>query len=282
MSGPWLGAKSFGQTSSTPPPSAGIKAKCLRADSHLQALSDFFRCHFTDNPPTLLAKVYVQPKPGIHVYGAIPSPTIKGAAIIGDVIQNLRSALDYLACRLIEKECAGRMKPQELQEVIDNTYFPMVTTSPTPSQRGPDRGKPGPLRIKPHVSAAAYDIIKDVQPYTWEADAETHPLARLAAMSNQDKHQAIHLTPMRADAVTVAGEVTTTIDGRLEVVAMLDDGVELRFVADSEVDVHAEVTVRVALEDSPPFPARSAVFDRLLDIRHFVRDDVLARLLPLV
>ncbi len=173
------------------------------------------------------------------------------------------------------------MTPEEFQKVIDNTYFPTLTVPPTAHQRGPERGKPGPLRIAPFVSAPAYEIIKDVQPYTWAPHADIHPLARLAELSNQDKHQAIHFTPLRLDAVTAIGAVSSIIDGRLEPVALLDDGIKLRFVAEHEVDVNADVTIRVAFEDSPPFMNRSPIFDRLIEIRDFVVD-VAERLGPFI
>ena len=149
----WTGSKSVAQGVPPYPPEAGIEAKMLRAEDHLKTLSEFFREHFTENPCALNAQVYVQPQPGIHVYGQIPSPSIRGAAIVGDIVQNLRAALEYLACRLVEKECAGRMTPEEFQKVIDNTYFPTLTvptdgppTRPRARQAGPVANRPVRIR----------------------------------------------------------------------------------------------------------------------------------------
>jgi hypothetical protein len=278
MTGHWVAAKGWGQGSVAEYPAvAGIEAKLLRADEHLEALRQFFQDHFTNEPCDLRADIYVDPKPGVHIHGRIQPPSIHGAAIIGDVIQNLRMALEYLICRLVERECSGRLTADELRDVLGSTYFPMLTKVPTLNKAG----IPGALSVAPYVSAAALQIIEEVQPFVLGKDADIHPLARLAAMSNQDKHQAIHATPMRADSIH---EVTAVVPstGRFVFDKWLDEGVELKLVADGDVTVNGTLTVRVAFEDSPPFANRSPVFHRLLEIRQYVRDDVCARLVPLI
>jgi len=278
MDGRWVAAKGWGQEGVTEYPAvAGIEAKLLRADEHLEALRQFFQRHFTEEPCDLHADIHIDPKPGIRIHGRIQPPSIHGAAIIGDFIQNLRMALEYLICRLIERECSTRLTPDELRDVLGRTYFPMLTKSPTPNKAG----KPGPLPIAQFVSAEALQIIEEVQPFAWGKDADVHPLARLAEMSNQDKHQTIHATPMRADSIhEVTAVVPTT--GQFVFDKWLDDGVELKLVADGDAQVNGTLTVRVAFEDSPPFANRSPVFHRLLDIRQYVRDDVCSRLVPLI
>jgi len=253
----------------------GVRSKLLRADNHLEELGDFLGEHFAKEAHVLSAEIHVEPEPGMRIRGQIQPPSVKSSVIIGDFVQNLHAALDHLACRLIEKHNIRKLSDDELAKVVNGTFFPMMQDPPTANAQG----VPGPLAIARHVLPDAAKIITDVQPYGWGTDVDLHPLLILRKMSNADKHQQIHFTVVKGQSVTSIGELRP-VSGRLVTTTILDDGAELTFVGDNEVDVHATLTLRVAFNDgvtSEPEP----VFDRLMELRRFVREEVVERLTPL-
>jgi hypothetical protein len=253
-------------------PLVGVFSKLLRADHHLNELREFLGSHFADKAHELRADIYTEPQATLRIRGKIYAPSIRTQAIVGDALNNLRSALDHLACRLIERECAPRVSAEELAKLLHDHYFPTNDVAPSADKAG----TPGPLAIRPYVSASAYSVIEDCQPYTWGENARFHPLYVLKKMTNADKHQNLNFTIIKADSVIASGKLVP-VSGRLVTSAILDDGAEMTFVPDHKVNVDAKLTLRVAFNDGLS-TRPEAVFNRLTTLRTFVRYDVVARL----
>jgi hypothetical protein len=107
--------------------------------------------------------------------------------IIGDCLQNMRSALDYLVWELVKVN--GR-KPNR------NNMFPICLTEEA-FHKAIDGGR---LR---GIHRDANTLIKQLQPYhTEEASRKRHVLSVLDALSNINKHRHVIATPIhhRLDA----------------------------------------------------------------------------------
>jgi hypothetical protein len=122
---------------------------------------------------------------GIRLH-ADSEPPLSLGAIIGDVLHNLRSALDSIAWETCQRAgvTAGREK---------GIYFPI----------GADPAKwPALARDQlPNVRPEHLDVFKRFQPWYWDeqarqlgvevaiSTAETHPLARLHELAKIDRHR---------------------------------------------------------------------------------------------
>lgn len=155
---------------------AGAYAKLDRADEHLAELRRALEVHMR-RPDLVVGTMAFHPasergKPGriVHSYRVQAVP-MRVQAIAGDVIQNLRIALEYVIWQLV---LAHGGEPDHW------TAMPIHTT-------------PRAVRISGGVNAATQAVVESVQPCNgeeWEYVPD-HPLAQLQYMSNTDKHRTL-------------------------------------------------------------------------------------------
>lgn len=101
------------------------------------------------------------------------------SVIAGDYVHNLRSALDYVVTALVQASNAQLREAHQFPIFTARAGYRKVVGTAT-------KAKPeGPLRGVRH----GLTLIESFQPYHREADAETHPLAKLNRFSNTDKHR---------------------------------------------------------------------------------------------
>jgi hypothetical protein len=98
--------------------------------------------------------------------------------VVGDILHNLRSALDYLAWQLV---LANGGTPNE------HTQFPIHDSRLTSS------GKSRAVQIAGGVGAAVIPLLEGLQPYLHAHSAKSHPLSILKRLSNIDKHRRLHV-----------------------------------------------------------------------------------------
>lgn len=125
-----------------------------------------------------------------------PDPWL--AILAGDVVHNLRSALDHIAVALVPS--SRRYKAS----------FPIRMEDPWVRENGRYVAKPETRRsfntaVK-GMPAAAITAIKELQPYKEGPDARIHLLAQLSTLENADKHR--QLIPFAAGLRRVASKVT--------------------------------------------------------------------------
>jgi len=124
------------------------------------------------------------------------------AVILGDIVNNLRSALDQLVHQL-----ALVCKDGNLQSP-DRTQFPIADKEATFTAA---KGKNGAIN---ELSIEHQNRIQDLQPYlgkqfgAWEGPW-IHPLAELNKLSNKDKHRLLNPVLYAANASLT----TRTLDG---------------------------------------------------------------------
>lgn len=243
-------------------PLAGVVAKLRRADRHLMFLYNETVRYMDDGSYAIVVKRDTgDGKPGF-VFEIRKQPPLQLAAIVGDVVHNMRAALDYIAHELtvINGGIPGR-----------RTQFPV-------SLDEDDFLNQAIHQEKIHtVSLKALRRISLVQPYRDVIyPRRSHPLYLLTKLSNMDKHHALALSTVAVECTAVF----THPDGRefvSEFKSKLRDGAVIASMpADffhEKIKTHFKGTCRIAFADAA-FDEREAIA-MLQGIRYFIGAAVL-------
>ncbi len=173
--------------------------KLSRARQHLEKLeAEVDRWIHLDG-----CSVHVKPdpKPPNYVVTARilrPPDEAPLAVLIGDVLQNARSALEYLAYSLAEEGARARGKPLTDRE-IEQTSFPVIGDVDRDgfSGRGPDLFATAAAQKLTAMTPEARAVIKRLQPF-YEAPAwDLQPLWILNELARIDRHRFLHLAAIR-------------------------------------------------------------------------------------
>ncbi len=116
-------------------------------------------------------------------------PSLEWSPMIGDVVHNMRSALDHLAWQLVIKN--GRAPS-------GGNLFPIFTKDPFDPAAHATEGEFRTARRRWKERVRGMDpedveILRGLQPYQGADDPELYPLAALNRLSNWDKHRELHL-----------------------------------------------------------------------------------------
>jgi hypothetical protein len=159
-----------------------------RAKEHAEELNRTIQAFYKTNPyeiahefetgyakPTLPS---VDPAKGIHVYNVVTRHPIPDriAILAGEIVQAMRSALDYVAWQLA---LARSDTPPP------TTAFPIFA-----NRTLYDRDK---ARFIGGIDAAIHPVFDSVQPYHARDKATEHPLWVLHRLANDDKHRVPHV-----------------------------------------------------------------------------------------
>ena len=167
------------------------RVKFTRASIHLDRLREEVDEYLSDSNATFLHQYDADRHQLSSVLQAEFPPPLSIGATVGDVLHNLRSALDNITWHLVLTYTPTPVKPRLVQ-------FPI-----TYSSKGFEEEVP--IRL-PGVPTWAVDVFRQLQPWFWpeearrllgddatgEEDVEASPLAQLNRLSNDDKHRAIH------------------------------------------------------------------------------------------
>jgi hypothetical protein len=170
------------------------RVKQRQADEHLGRLADAC-AHYLDSAQVGL-RYETDPVVGaVRVtLRADAEPPMSLGAIIGDVLHNLRSALDAVAW----ETCRRAGVPTDMERDV---YFPIVAK--------PDRWESLAGRRLPRVKPKHLEVFRRQQPWYWDEEARahgvnvvsaanTHPLARLDHLAKVDRHRVPHPVLARA------------------------------------------------------------------------------------
>lgn len=202
---------------------SGVRAKLDRTNEQAVFLDCQWRA-FRDHADAYGVEFKADPEPycyivRLKVFKPVP---LRLSVIFGEIIHNFRSALDHLACRLVEAH-GGTVK---------NQFFPIYDDPAKFAQEASGKLKGVP------VSSAVWAVIKDSQPYKRGNAATDHPLSIVRHFSNGDKHRilnAAYVFPDTAnliDAIDVRSGYLIHICDDLWRNTPLEDGaevVQLRF-----------------------------------------------------
>lgn len=179
----------------------GVRMKLIRAEEHLGTLRAEFASYIESKPYQIVREPDRDPPtldPPTMVTIRLKqwtAPTARWSVIIGDIVHNLRSAIDHLAWQLVK---ANNGTPRTEQP---RTQFPILLDRLT------ERGNVRAIEIAGGISPAATALVEALQPYNRVDDPTMHPLAILNELSNRDKHRQLNFF---MPWIAVAETVTTT------------------------------------------------------------------------
>lgn len=229
-------------------PLDGAWAKFARAEEHFEALGPVWHAFldseaygFTLNRQPESRTIWIS----FNVLKPIP-PRV--AIIAGDVVQNLRASLDYVAAELVNAYGGNSMRSQFPIYTDEDSFIGDVREGPASRRKGPLNGIP--------PTSEEWAFIEGLQPYCRADEAKFDPLFALNFMSNRDKHRGLTPTfgaPLIRDwskLFQVTGSTGLRFQWKylwlpwqpLEDSALLG-GIEFReaqHVLDVQVDVHSD------------------------------------------
>lgn len=162
----------------------GCNAKVERAREHHRALMEDVLDWLRETPYALDQEFLADSSELVfRLRGEPPSPPLRWSTVIGDVVHNLRSALDHLAWQLVLLD-GGQPTLQ--------TQFP-IYESEDAFRRNAERRLPG-------VTPERVSAVEALQPYRRSPDnpAEDH-LAAIQLLSNTDKHRVLTTTVVQSE-----------------------------------------------------------------------------------
>jgi hypothetical protein len=237
----------------------GVWRKLDRAEYHLDALNaeirEFFERGADDQ--TFVARHNVLDDSWSAVFKAKPLPEDWGVKL-GDVIHNMRSALDHLVAQLVLLANASVHSRHQFPIFDDpDDWQRRVVQPPQNRQRG----------FLDFIDPQHVAVIESLQPYQPSTGLPT--LATISRFSNADKHRLIHAARTNLTAKPALG-ASVTIPANIREVryqnpgATLEDGAEVaRYRADFFLPVNpltgpqlpsnAEVNVSIHLKVTTVF-----------------------------
>lgn len=238
-----------------------IEDRLFRANENLDELKGVIREHFATSPFRLTGEFDPNEDRGIHLIDRVVfPPPIRVFTLVGDILHEYRSALDWLAWQLVEQHGVGNAN--------QNTKWPVLHVPPAAPQKGPNRGNHPLPHIAGGVSDDALAIIDDAQPYQWKSAYAAHPLYILHWLNIRDKHRhiAIRCVDVR-DAKIYGDSPLPKFTWKAELIESTEDGAKVRLVPDDpEVTVFTEAMVQVMLHEEAGGP-HSPLLETLTQIR---------------
>lgn len=218
-------------------------AKLRRAGEHLNTLHEATQAYIDGEPYDITVAREPESDWDVFYIRVREQPPLRLGAILGDYLQNLRSALDNLVTQLILLN--GKPLPRR-------TGFPVFDTERSYKAVGVKRIS----GVRPQHAA----VIESLQPYHGGNDTRPRSIELVNALANLDRHKTIHpafVGPARRDVpfvfrrepintnVLIEGEVTSAGKG-------LEDGAELARLrvltpqGQAQIEVKANVLVELA------------------------------------
>ncbi len=157
----------------------GVRLKLARAEHHLETLDRQITSFFGREPYSISYER--KPDAGQHVYRVHVSetPPLAFGIIIGDCLQNMRSALDHLVWQLALRS-GKRTTPSRL------TAFPVCDTREAFRSKG-TKNKVADLTAEDRTG------IERLQPFQIGGAARDHWLWHLNELSRIDRHRILHV-----------------------------------------------------------------------------------------
>jgi hypothetical protein len=245
-----------------------IFLKIYRMSEHLKAIEDFIAADIARYGDRFI--VESQGKDTVRLVPADPKIAVRA----GELIYQLRSALDHLACELVKANRSGITLPADWEE---ECQFPIWTDPLRPGQTIPLPY--GAFKRLPGIPIEAHTIIERVQPYYPAGTGSVNTsLGLLNELSNIDKHRRFTLMRTRAK---VFHRVVYKSGFKSESIDTLDHGAEVPTPYSGEddpiVDVERSTTLTVAFDE------REALGDAtLVGVDHLLQgivEDVVLRVI---
>jgi hypothetical protein len=182
------------------------RAKIERAREHRDALEAMVRPVISGSAPEsdlVQLNAKLDPQSGQHVFRVATIPEdwrLRVGIILGDIVHNLRSALDYVFYAL----CVHYLGATKTERLGNQVQFPIEDNPQTFANKRVHFGK---------IPWGHWAIIDSAQPYNG-ADPPRAALRTLRNLSNRDKHRALNPLLLRTTMIqlydhTLAAQATT-------------------------------------------------------------------------
>lgn len=227
----------------------GASAKLSRAEEHYWALHSEVWRFLAEMPPAIRFDTSLELGPDWYTFSAkFSEPPIRIATIFGDVVANLRSALDHSLTAVSRR--AGRRAQFPIFD--DAADFDQKFAKGWVADKGPSE---------------LVDFLRPHQPYSRppEVEANEHWLRMLATINNSDKHRTLVITNNAIADSQLSGQKlgspVPVLDSRWYPLPLGPDqpigADEVKLLAvhiphlpiDAELDLHSQVFTTVAVEE---------------------------------
>jgi len=248
-----------------------VDAKIVRAGEHLEVLSKEIHDYLRAAKRTTIPKVDGDVSWLVH-WVENPTSSLHLSTVVGDVVFNLRSALDNLVCGLIRKK--------DSTAPCKKSQFPICVST--------DRWEKDSEKWLKGVEPDAQKIIKGLQPcFKDYGKPEDDPLAVLNTLGNMDKHRAVLVTGSYDRHVEFSVHLN---DGRIHRVMLMEpihagypatiplENIHPRLVS-PKVRVESFGTGFVIFHESGAWGERP-VLDIMFSLLGYVKDRVIPRFKP--
>lgn len=172
-------------------PLAGFFLKFQRAETHFRTLHDEINGFLNGDFYAAGVQLDRNRHPVVRIKLTRPIPG-EWSVLIGEIVYDLRSALDHLAYQLAIAE-SGDPLPDDIER---SCAFPIFDNGPKFRRRtkkgSPDR-RSGLFKIQ-GINRRAQATIERLQPYHGRKNPASYGLLILEELSNVDKHRLLHVT----------------------------------------------------------------------------------------
>ena len=169
------------------------RLKLTRASKHLKAIKRYIADYSSGRPFEVISGQTEGKKITKVKIRKAPPPEI--SILSGEMIYQMRSALDHLAFGLVERNTTGKLLPLGWEERCE---FPLRATIPK-INKVPCK-LPAPYSVfshcLPEISKTAFEFIEHLQPY-YRVGKLNNTLGFLATLSNIDKHRYLNVVGVR-------------------------------------------------------------------------------------
>ncbi len=255
-------------------PLAGVRLKVSRALEHLLTLDNEIDQYRNRETYTIVREIDRGDPRLRYSYWLKEVPPAHLSVVIGDVVGNLRAALDHLAWALV---LVSGGTPSTGRPA---TQFPILQSRTTGS------GKLRKAEIAGGVDLKVQSLVEELQPYQRVSDPEAHPLAVLNELVNIDKHRTLHVASMKSrdtevflvngSGTRIAGAGPKEPVGHGDVLAVFPLSYEEYVMADPNLSLEVSGLSYIALRDPGPWGTKPVTL-LLEDLLNYVSDQVVAR-----
>jgi hypothetical protein len=168
-------------------PDSAYGRKLCRALEHLEEVERIYIAYRDSSPYVAVRDRETNPNPRVWIYRAELRREVdpRLPVVVGDLVHNLRSALDHLQAALVPVERKRDvMFPVQWQDPWPSDENTGKYAQSTEAERARDSWTSTMQGIDPEIEA----LIKQMQPYSAGYGPEMHPVAQLSTLDNADKH----------------------------------------------------------------------------------------------
>jgi hypothetical protein len=216
-----------------------VRDRLARAEEHHETVKRLVREYY-ESDRCRYAGTYDPQVDHVPIRQSIVFPDIRLSTLVGEMLHDLRSALDHLAWQLVLENGGA---PDE------RTCFPILRAGPTPKRGQP----PAPPSVSGGVSVAASALIERHQPYRFGWLDPSDPPWLLQRLNIIDKHRQMAIWGVALVNMSIGGGAPMLpFHWHSEFVEADAFGAELRLVPDTPgLGVQGTATVALMVREEP-------------------------------